>query len=310
MLLRSAAFLALVGVIAGCAADPFEAGAQPDTPAAVELVDTPFFPQQEYQCGPAALATVLVDSGVTVHPDELIPRVYLPQRQGSLQPELLAATRHYDRIPYVIPPEFPALLAELSQGRPVLVLQNLGVKAFPAWHYAVVIGYARERGEVVLRSGTDERRVTHASTFANTWRRGGNWGVVALQPGELPATDDSSGYLRAVAAAESAGRADLAEPSYRAAAGRWPGNSLAWLGLGNSANARGAQDAAERMYRHALKIDSGNAAALNNLASTIAEQGRCDEARQLLAAAMAIPDLHVQMSNALLQSRAELSACR
>ena len=310
MLLRSAAFLAFVGVIAGCAADPFGAAVRPGIPTAVELVDTPFFPQQEFQCGPAALATVLVDSGVTIHPDELIPRVYLPQRQGSLQPELLAAMRHYDRIPYVIPPEFPALLAEVSQGRPVLVLQNLGVKAFPAWHYAVVIGYARERGEVVLRSGTDERRVTPADTFANTWRRGGNWGIVALQPGELPATDDSDGYLRALAAAESAGRPDLAEPSYRAAAKRWPDSSLAWLGLGNSAYARGEQVAAERLYRHALEIDSGNAAALNNLASTIAEQGRCDEAQQLLTAAMALPDLHVQMSDVLLQSRAEIGTCK
>ena len=205
MLLRSAAFLALVGLIAGCAADPFRAAVEPGTHSAIELTETPFFPQREYQCGPAALATVLVDSDVAVDPDELISRVYLPQRQGSLQPELLAATRHYGRIPYVIPPEFAALLAEVSQGRPVLVLQNLGIKAFPAWHYAVVVGFSRERREVILRSGIDERRVTPAVTFANTWRRAGNWGIVALQPGELPATDDIKGYLRALAAAESAG---------------------------------------------------------------------------------------------------------
>lgn len=310
MLLRSAAFLALVGLIAGCAADPFRAAAQPGTPSAIELTETPFFPQREYQCGPAALATVLVNSGVATHPDELISRVYLPERQGSLQPEVLSATRHYGRIPYVIPPEFPALLAEVSRGRPVLVLQNLGIKAFPAWHYAVVVGYSRERREVILRSGIDKRRVTSAATFANTWRRAGNWGVVALQPGSLPATDDSKGYLRALAAAESAGRTDLAEPSYRAAAKRWPESSLAWLGLGNSAYARGEQDAAERMYRHALEVDSGNAAALNNLASTIAEQGRCDEAQQLLTAAMALPDLHAQMFDALVQSRTEIGACR
>lgn len=284
--------------------------AQLGTRAEIELADAPFFPQQEFQCGPAALATVLVDSGVAVHPEELISRVYLPERQGSLQPELLAATRRYDRIPYVIPPEFPALLAEVSHGRPVLVLQNLGVKAFPVWHYAVVVGYSQERSEVVLRSGTDERRVTSAGTFANTWRRSGYWGMVALQPGDLPATEDSKGYLRAIAAAESAGRTDLSEVSYRAAAEHWPDSSLAWLGLGNSAYARGEHDAAERMYRHALEIDSGNAAALNNLASAIAQQGRCDEAQQLVTAAMALPDLQAQMSAVLLQSRHEIGACR
>jgi tetratricopeptide (TPR) repeat protein len=278
-------------------------------PAAIELDDTPFFPQQEYQCGPAALATLLVDAGVAVHPDELIPKVYLPGRRGSLQPEMLAATREYGRIPYVIPPEFAALLTEVSHGRPVLVLQNLGVKLAPAWHYAVVVGFSRERGEIILRSGTDARRVTGAGVFANTWRRGGNWGVVLLEAGELPATDDGSGYLRAVAAAEAAGRADLAESSYAAAAERWPDSSMAWLGLGNSAYARGQTHAAEQLYRRALQADSENAAALNNLASTVAELGRCSEAQQLLLTAMELPELRAPMSEVLAQSREEIDAC-
>jgi tetratricopeptide (TPR) repeat protein len=304
------ALIAIACLICGCAADPFRAVTSENLPDSIELGATPFFPQEQYQCGPAALATVLVHAGVAVRPDELIPKVYLPERQGSLQPELLAASREYGRIPYVIPPEFPALLAEVSRGRPVLVLQNLGIRMAPAWHYAVVVGFSRERGEVVLRSGTDERRVTPAGVFANTWRRGGNWGVVALEPGQLPATDDRAGYLRALAAAETAGRNDLSEPSYAAAAERWPSSSVAWLGLGNSAYARGNRDTAEQMYRRALEADAANAAALNNLASTVAELGRCDEARRLLQAAMELPDLHAAMSEALVQSQAEIEACQ
>lgn len=309
MLQKCAAQFAIVCLVCGCAADPFNAVTRTDIPATVELDSTPFFPQQEYQCGPAALATILVDSGVDVSPNELLSKVYLPQRRGSLQPELLAASREYDRIPYVIPPEFPALLAEVSRGRPVLVLQNLGIKLFPQWHYAVVVGFSRERSEVMLRSGIDKRRATGAGVFANTWRRGGNWGVVALKSGELPASADSASYLRAVAAAESAGRGDLSERSYAAAAERWPDNSLAWLGLGNSAYARGEPEVAERMYRRALQLDSENAATLNNLASTIAELGRCDEARQLLQTAMALPDLHAAMPDLLAHTQAEIDDC-
>jgi tetratricopeptide (TPR) repeat protein len=303
------AALVLLGCLGGCAVDPFATVTGDEVPSAIELPQTPFFPQERFQCGPAALATVLVEAGVEVDPDELIPKVYLPERQGSLQPELLAATRAYDRIPYVIPPDFPSLLAEVASGRPVLVLQNLGVRLVPAWHYAVVIGFSRERGEVLLRSGLDKRRVTPAGVFARTWLRGGNWGVVALEPGELPATDDRPGYLRALAAAEAAGRGDLAEPSFAAAAGRWPDSSMAWLGLGNSAYARDDPDAAEQMYRRALQVDAGNAAALNNLASAVAEQGRCEEARKLLQAALALPDLHPSMTDVLSQSRTEIDAC-
>ena len=74
--------------------------------------------------------------------DELVAQIYLPERKGSLQPEIIAAVRRYDRVPYRIEPALPALLAELRAGRPVLILQNLGLRSLPRWHYAVVIGYS------------------------------------------------------------------------------------------------------------------------------------------------------------------------
>ena len=77
------------------------------TSSELELQNVPFFPQKAYQCGPAALATVLAASGIEVTPGELEPKIYLPQRRGSLQLELLAASRRYERLPYVIDAEFP-----------------------------------------------------------------------------------------------------------------------------------------------------------------------------------------------------------
>ena len=130
-----------------------------DIPSTLELRDTPFFPQEAYQCGPAALATVLVASDIGVTPHELTGKVYLPQRQGSLQLELIAASRRFGRLPYVLDGELPAILSELSTGRPVLVLQNLGLTSYPVWHYAVVIGFDASRNEIILRSGDRQRRL-------------------------------------------------------------------------------------------------------------------------------------------------------
>ncbi|MDZ7767929.1 MAG: hypothetical protein U5K38_02050 [Woeseiaceae bacterium] len=63
--------------IAGCAAGPehlvLRAAGEP-----VELVDVPFFAQDEFQCGPAALATVLVHEGIEVTPQALKPQIYIP----------------------------------------------------------------------------------------------------------------------------------------------------------------------------------------------------------------------------------------
>ena len=42
----------------------------------VELSAVPFFPQRDYQCGPAALATVFNYAGLAVDPEALIVEVY------------------------------------------------------------------------------------------------------------------------------------------------------------------------------------------------------------------------------------------
>ena len=275
----------------------------------MELEQTPFFPQDEYQCGPAALATVLAGTGVPVTADALVPLVYVPGRRGSFQAEIVAATRAHDRLPYLIAPEFAALLAEVESGRPVLVLQNLALARFPAWHYAVVVGFSREAGEVILRSGTDRRRVTPASLFARTWERGGNWAMVALEPGELPARPDRDRYLQAAAAAEAADRLDLAAPAYASAARRWPGSAIAWLGMGTAAYHRGELADAERHYRRALELAPGSAAALNNLATAVLEQGRCEEAARLVDTAVGPPGADAGLAAALAGTRAEIAAC-
>ena len=101
----------------------------------VELTETPFFPQEEHQCGPAALATVLNYHQLAVTPAELTPQVYLPEREGSLQIELVAAARRYGMLAYPLRGNLSDLMTEVAAGNPVLVLQNLAFGWLPKWHY-------------------------------------------------------------------------------------------------------------------------------------------------------------------------------
>jgi hypothetical protein len=278
---------ALFVLLGGCASIPPSVGELPYPGRAIELEDTPFYPQERYQCGPAALTTVLEKSGAAVSLDDIVDKVYLPGRQGSLQFELMAATRTEGRLPYVIDRSLAAVWRELEMGRPVLVLQNLGVEAIPRWHYAVVVGIDAERGEVVLRSGTDRRRVTPISTFLHTWRRGDYWGMVVLAPGELPAAVDRSRYFEAIAALEQAGRFEEAALAWRAALENWPGDTAALFGLANAQFALQDLPAAEASYRELLQRDPGLFAARNNLALVLAEQGNHDAALAEIESALA-----------------------
>ena len=128
-------------LIAGCAtpqATALLAGPPAGLPPRVELSAVPFYPQEDYQCGPAALATTLVHAGVAVTPEELVSQVYLPARKGSLQAEMLAASRRHGLMAYQLAPRLEDLLREVADGKPVIVLQNLGFGFAPVWHYAEI----------------------------------------------------------------------------------------------------------------------------------------------------------------------------
>lgn len=287
----------LAVALAGCAsrAPILATSLAHDTrPSQMELRGTPFFPQQQYQCGPAALATVLSASGVPVTADELVPLVYIPKKRGSLQVEILAASRRYGRIPYAITPSLEALTAELRVGRPVLVLQNLGLDTYPLWHYAVVIGYSVERDEIVLRSGVTQRQLMPARRFLDAWQRGDRWAVVVLPPGQLPARADERAYLAAVAAMETIAEPGDLLPAYRAALARWPDSDLALFGTAGSLHRLGDLAGAEAAYRRLLARRPAHAAALNNLAEVLADRGCYASAVDAIDQALATrrADLH------------------
>lgn len=280
----------LIALLSGCATPQTSAllNARPATlPAHVELVSVPFFPQEAYQCGPAALATALTYAGERVTPDALTDEVYLPARKGSLAPEMLAAARRHGFIAYPLAPRLADVLTEVAHGTPVVVLQNLSLPIWPMWHYAVVIGYDLPRDRIILRSGTTRRLTMTLGTFEHTWARSHDWAMVVLTPDRLPATAEEDTYVTAAAALERENRA-AAHRAYRTALRRWPRNLVARIGLGNTAYAMHHLVAAEAAYRRATIDHPNSADAWNNLAQTLADRGRHRAALKAAQRAVAI----------------------
>lgn len=242
-------------------------------PTQVELEDVPFFPQDAYQCGPAALATMLVQRDVAITPEQLVPRVYLPSRKGSLQLELVAAARAEGLLVYPLQPRIEDLLTELAAGNPVLVLQNLGSDWWPIWHFAVAVGYDLNAGTLVLRSGEERRQVHGLRYFESTWARAKRWAVLTLPPQRLPATARTTEWLRAASDLEQVGQTEAAVRAYKAATRQWPQDGLGWFALANSQYASGQPDAAEQSLRQSLARDPRQAPAWYNLGQLLGEQG-------------------------------------
>ncbi len=255
-------------------------------PDRVEIVDVAFFPQLDYQCGPAALATVLVSAGATVTPDELVKLVYLPARQGSLQVEMLAAPRRYSRVSYPLAPRFDDLLREVNAGNPVIILQDTGIGPNANWHYAVVVGYDYAAGELYLRSGDTRREAMPFTVLEYTWKKSNYWAMVVMPPSRIPATATEAAYLHAIVAMERVGEPRAALLAYTAFLERWPDNLVASIGLASKSYLLGDLQAAESVLRLAAKRHPDSVVVMNNLAQTLSDQGRNAEAITLIERAM------------------------
>jgi tetratricopeptide (TPR) repeat protein len=256
-------------------------------PREFELKQVPFFPQVEYQCGPAALATALASSGAKVTPDELVSQVYLPERKGSLQVEMLAAARRHGMVSYQLAPRLLDLLRELVAGNPVIVLVDDGIGPIEAWHYAVAVGYHYDYGYLVLRSGETERRLMPFGLHELAWKKSGYWAMVALPPGRIPATADEERWLAAIAALERAGGARPARTAYASFLARWPDNVSAAIGLANAHYALKELGEAEQVLRRAAGRAPDSVVVLNNLAQTLSDLGRDEEALPVIERAVA-----------------------
>lgn len=287
--LTLAPLLLIIVLLSGCASGPT---LNPERLANLSsqqqrLEQVPFYPQRDYQCGPATLAMVLEASGQPASVDTLIPQVFVPGRKGSVQPEMLSTVRRHGRIPFVIPGDVSSLLIELDAGHPVAVMQNLSLPAFPMWHYAVVIGYDLPKQQLTLHSGTSRARQMAFDRFDTTWARSDRWAFVTLPPGELPASLEGDELLQPISDFEQTTGSHQALPAWQAASQRYKDHAMLKFALGNALNASEDSKGAIQAFRAATALDPELAEAWLNLGLLLAEKNS-SEARDVFEKAASL----------------------
>ena len=279
---RTAAVLFLMLFLNACAT-PYQTlqlrQADLRIPPVVELTQPPFYAQRDYQCGPAALATIINYYQQQTTPDALVSRIYIPQLKGSLQVEMLATVTSFRRLSIELDGRLASVLREVAAGHPVLVMQNLGLDMAPFWHYAVVIGYDLDKQQIVLRAGEVERLVRPFSVFERTWRRANNWALLAVPQNVMPDTVTEKAFVKAALALD-AGQA------WQNGVKRWPHNYLLQMGLGNSQFVEGDFAAAQRAFSTAVQVQPESVDALNNLAYALVRQGKKTQALETINQAL------------------------
>ncbi|BBB25650.1 PA2778 family cysteine peptidase [Amphritea japonica] len=299
-------------LVAGCSSNPVLVDAlltDHTLSTAAELQGLAHFPQQDNQCGPASLATMLAYNNISVRPEALRPYLYIPDKQGTLAIELEAKARQYGLIVYPLEPQLKFILRELDAGHPVLVMQNLGFSWFPQWHFAVAIGYDLDAQQIYLRSGPDKRYPTDLSLFLKTWNRANNWARVILPTNRFPATVDQQRYVKAANTLEQLGvnNATLttsAFEAYQTTLKRWPRNTAALMGLGNISYARQEYNSAVDYYIRYIEKSVAPEAGWNNLSYALMQTGCIEAALKSVRCAISIAPDQANYQNSL----AELSS--
>ena len=141
----------------------------------------PFFPQEEYQCGPAALATVVNywykkdGTGRSLTLDEASARTYSPSARGVLgiDLELYAKKLGFEASGKA------ARIEDLRQAvldqTPVIILVDYGFSIYQRNHFMVITGYAPDF--VIVNSGRKESEIISNGDLEKVWKRAGYWSV-------------------------------------------------------------------------------------------------------------------------------------
>ena len=218
--------------------------------------------------------------GKNLSPTDLAKDVFIPGRKGSFQSEMKAAIRKRGMLAYELTPELVYLLAEVSVGHPVIILQNKAIKYYPIWHYAVVTGYDLDKKKIYLHTGANKNYTVSMSVFEHTWKRAKRWGLVVLPADTLPNDRNQINILQAAVDLEEVGQIQAANSSYRAITKRWPESFVANMGAANTHLTLGNPDKATDYYLRAREIKPQRADIYNNLAYSLLAQS-CYQTSQI-----------------------------
>ena len=261
-------FVAWMMTVLGCATGAPQTqsflNAHGKLPAIYEMQNVAFLDQAAAYCGPASLSMVMHWAGKDVLPETLAAQMLTPDLNGSLQNDMIGAARRNGMMAVTIH-DLPNLLAEVSGGHPVIIIENLGLSWFQQWHYAVVIGYDLNKKEIILHSGHRAFAREDLTVFENSWRLGEYWGLVVLRPGELAITADERAHVTAAAGLELVKKNKEAMISYRRILKKWPKSLVELIGMANVTYACGNKKEAAAFLRSALKYHPHSEAAKHNL---------------------------------------------
>lgn len=140
------------------------------------LQEVPFYPGDDFQCGPSVLAGALNFIGYDVKPEDISKEIYIGGVRGTLNIDMVSYAQRFEGVSVS---EFRGDIASLKEnllsGHPLIVFVDLGIWSIRKGHYMLVVGYDDSREGVVVYSGAEKDKFISYGDFLRIWKRGGYW---------------------------------------------------------------------------------------------------------------------------------------
>ncbi len=137
------------------------------------IENVPFFPQEEYQCGPASLAGVLNYYGVNISPEEIASEIYSKSAKGTLTIDmvLFAQKKGLSAGQYI--GSLNDIRKNIDNKIPVIVMIDTGIFLIQQNHFMVITGY-NEKG-IIANSGKEQNKFISEKKFLSQWAKTKYW---------------------------------------------------------------------------------------------------------------------------------------
>lgn len=133
----------------------------------------PFFAQDEYMCGPAALASVIGYYGAGTDMGDVAREVYSSKLKGTLPMDLLIYAREKGFEAKYYKGSMDDLRGSLKRKEPLILFLNLGYSFYPVGHYIVAVGMDEGSSVVFAHSGMEKEQAYPISELQEAWSKTG-----------------------------------------------------------------------------------------------------------------------------------------
>lgn len=137
------------------------------------LKNVPFYPQQEYQCGPSSLAGVMNYHGLNITPEKIADDIFSKSAKGTLGLDMVIYAKNKGVRAMQYAGSLDDLKANINSGYPLIVLVDYGFLFYQHNHFMVIIGY-NDYG-ILVNSGSADKQFIDTESFVKTWEKTNYW---------------------------------------------------------------------------------------------------------------------------------------